>query len=47
MRRVANPQEILRVAYEVAITKLCSLYKIGPKFITSFSFDAVCYEDSI
>jgi hypothetical protein len=46
-KRKICPTEIEDVAREVAISKLCSVFGIGPAIETSIPFDLIVYEDAI
>jgi len=46
-RKARNPQELEEVICEVAISKLCAMFGIGPDVETSIPFDLIVYEDAM
>jgi serine/threonine protein kinase len=46
-KRDINREEIEDMVREVAISKLCSMFEIGPAVETSIPFDIVVYDDAM
>jgi hypothetical protein len=46
-KRNINKEEIEDIVREVAISKLCSMFEIGPAVEMSIPFDVVVYTDAM